>query len=264
MMDKEVNELAQQLGEVLKQKGIKIVTAESCTGGGIAQAITDIPGSSDWFDRGFVTYSNQSKVEMLQVKQLSLDQFGAVSAEVAIEMVEGALLNSNANIAVSVTGIAGPSGGTNLKPVGTVYLAWQTVGDKANCIKQVFSGDREQVRLQTVRCAIKYCLDTKTAMDNLATLYQKSENYLKELLKQQLPENSQYFLFGSRARGDNGKMADIDIGIIAESALPLRTISEIKEFIEESFVPYSVDLVDFTIATESFKQQALRKVVPWN
>ena len=127
-MDNEIIELARQLGKVLKEQGMKIATAESCTGGGIAQAITEIPGSSAWFDRGFVTYSNAAKLQMLQVKQSTLDEFGAVSEQVAIEMVEGALMNSNADLAVSVTGIAGPDGGTNIKPVGTIYIAWQYKG----------------------------------------------------------------------------------------------------------------------------------------
>ncbi len=124
-MNKEIIQLAQQLGRLLKEKDLKIATAESCTGGGIAQAITEVSGSSVWFDRGFVTYSNLAKIQMLQVKQESLDEYGAVSEKVAIEMVNGALINSVADIAVSVTGIAGPTGGTELKPVGVVYIAWK-------------------------------------------------------------------------------------------------------------------------------------------
>ena len=158
-MDKEIIEFARLLGGMLKQKCMKMVTAESCTGGGIAQAITEIPGSSTWFDRGFVTYSNEAKVQMLQVKQLTLEQYGAVSKEVAIEMVEGALSNSNADIAVSVTGIAGPGGGTEKKPVGTVYIAWKLKGENASCIMRSFSGDRTHIREQTVKCALKLCLD---------------------------------------------------------------------------------------------------------
>ena len=160
-MDNEIIELARLLGGMLKQKGMKMATAESCTGGGIAQAITEIPGSSAWFDRGFVTYSNEAKVQMLQVKQLTLDQCGAVSKKVAMEMVEGALSNSNADLAVSVTGIAGPDGGSEKKPVGTVYIAWKIKGENAECIMQSFSGDRSQIREQTVKFALKSCLEQK-------------------------------------------------------------------------------------------------------
>ncbi|MCK4841724.1 MAG: CinA family protein [Methylococcales bacterium] len=155
-MDKQITELALQLGGVLKNKGMMLVTAESCTGGGIAQAVTEIPGSSAWFDRGFVTYSNQAKVDMLQVKQSTLDKYGAVSSEVAIEMVEGALVNSPANIAVSVTGIAGPSGGSDDKPVGTVYIAWGVKGkSKVQCLRHNFSGNRTQIRMQVVERALR-------------------------------------------------------------------------------------------------------------
>ena len=157
-MDKEITELANQLGKHLKDHNMMICTAESCTGGGIAQAITEIPGSSAWFDRGFVTYSNTAKLQMLKVKQHTLDIYGAVSKEVAIEMVEGALRYSDAGLAVSVTGLAGPGGGTEQKPVGTVFIAWKKKGDIVNCVKQVFSGDRGQIRLQTVQYAIRCCL----------------------------------------------------------------------------------------------------------
>ena len=161
-MDKEIIELANLLGVALKQKSMKLVTAESCTGGGIAQAITEISGSSAWFDRGFVTYSNEAKVQMLQVKQSTLDQSGAVSKEVAIEMVEGALSNSNSDLAVSVTGIAGPDGGSEKKPIGTVYIAWKINGENAVCMMQIFSGDRAHIREQTVKCALKACLEQKS------------------------------------------------------------------------------------------------------
>jgi len=159
MMDKEIIELSEKLGKVLKEKGLMIATAESCTGGGVAQAITEIPGSSAWFDRGFVTYSNLAKVQMLQVKQSTLDKYGAVSAEVAKEMVEGVLINSNANLAISVTGIAGPRGGSELKPVGTVFIAWGIEGQETNCCKYIFLGDRAPIRQQTVGVCLKNGLD---------------------------------------------------------------------------------------------------------
>jgi len=158
-MDKEITELADQLGKALKAKSMSCATAESCTGGGIAQAITEISGSSAWFDRGFVTYSNLAKVEMLKVNQATLDKEGAVSEEVASQMVKGALDNSNADIAVSVTGIAGPAGGSEQKPVGTVYIACGMKDQKIVCNKHVFSGNRATIRQQTVIFALKSCLE---------------------------------------------------------------------------------------------------------
>jgi len=157
-MDKEITELADQLGKALKAKSLSCVTAESCTGGGIAQAITEISGSSAWFDRGFVTYSNLAKVEMLKVNQATLDKEGAVSEEVASQMVKGALDNSNADIAISVTGIAGPAGGSEQKPVGTVYIGCGKKDGKIVCNKHVFSGNRATIRQQTVLTALKCCL----------------------------------------------------------------------------------------------------------
>ncbi|KAF3981718.1 MAG: nicotinamide-nucleotide amidohydrolase family protein [Methylococcales symbiont of Hymedesmia sp. n. MRB-2018] len=159
MMDKELVKLARQLGESLKHKGLKLVTAESCTGGGLAQAITDIAGSSAWFDRGFVTYSNQSKIEMLQVKQVSLEKYGAVSKQVALEMVDGALENSDADIAVAVTGIAGPTGGSEQKPVGAVYIAFKIKNKEKQCVGRSFFGDRDNIRKQVVKDAMFICLN---------------------------------------------------------------------------------------------------------
>lgn len=160
-MDKQLTDLALQLGEGLKEKGMMIATAESCTGGGIAQAITEIPGSSTWFDRGFVTYSNKAKVEMLQVKQSTLDEYGAVSEAVAIEMVEGALQNSDADLAIAVTGIAGPEGGSKEKPVGTVFIACGIKEDQITCSQYVFLGVRGAVRRETVRKALENCLEKR-------------------------------------------------------------------------------------------------------
>jgi len=162
MMDKEIIELSAKLGKVLKEKGLMIATAESCTGGGIAQAITEIPGSSAWFDRGFVTYSNLSKVQMLQVKQSTLDQYGAVSAETAEEMVEGILSNSDVDIAISVTGIAGPSGGSELKPVGSIFVCRGIKSGPTICKRYVFLGNRTTIREQTIIYALKDCLDSCT------------------------------------------------------------------------------------------------------
>jgi nicotinamide-nucleotide amidase len=155
-MDAELFELAEQLGRLLKANGKKIATAESCTGGWIAQAITEVPGSSAWFDRGFVTYSNPAKEQMLGVKQETLKEYGAVSAETAKEMALGALINSDADCAVAVTGIAGPDGGTPEKPVGTVFIAWEYKnGDYSMIIRKQFTGNRHQIRQQTVKTAIE-------------------------------------------------------------------------------------------------------------
>ena len=161
-MDQEIFHLAQELGVFLKQKNWRIVTAESCTGGGIAQAITDIPGSSQWFDRGFVTYSNQAKIEMLGVKSDTLERYGAVSAETAIEMAEGCLLNSEADLSIAVTGSAGPDGGTEEKPIGTVYIALAVKIRKSEFYKKHFIGNRIQIRKLTIQSALMLALHLPT------------------------------------------------------------------------------------------------------
>lgn len=138
-----------------RQKRLKIVTAESCTGGLIAACLTEIPGASDIFDRGFVTYSNDAKMTHLSVSYRTITDFGVVSAETALEMAEGALSASNADIAISVTGVAGPSGGDEKSPVGLVYLgvAVRRSG-KSYTIKNLFDGDRADVRLKTLEAAL--------------------------------------------------------------------------------------------------------------
>jgi len=132
-----------------------LAVAESCTGGGIAKVCTDLPGSSAWFERGFVTYSNLAKVEMLGVKQTTLDQFGAVSEEIVIEMAMGALHNSAAHWSIAVSGVAGPGGGTTVNPVGTVWLAWMRQGQTAITEKLMLSGEREQIRSKTIFYALE-------------------------------------------------------------------------------------------------------------
>lgn len=154
-MESELFKLAEQLGRLLKANGKTIATAESCTGGWIAQTITEVPGSSAWFDRGFVTYSNAAKVQMLGVNPQTLERYGAVSAETATEMAAGALTHSNANVAVAVTGIAGPDGGTPEKPVGTVFIAWANRNGAARVVRKQLSGNRKQIREQTVRGAME-------------------------------------------------------------------------------------------------------------
>jgi nicotinamide-nucleotide amidase len=157
-MEDSIDDLASRLGLALKKRGLLLATAESCTGGGIAEAVTRIPGSSGWFDRGFVTYSYESKVDMLGVERAALLDHGAVSEEIVKQMVAGAIANSRAQVAVSVTGIAGPDGGLPDKPVGTVWFAWKF--PKKTLISEVchFSGDRASVREQTVSHALKKLL----------------------------------------------------------------------------------------------------------
>ncbi|AEY02769.1 CinA domain-containing protein [Oceanimonas sp. GK1] len=152
--------LARQLGEALQAEGIMMTTAESCTGGGIAAAITDIAGSSAWFDRGFVTYSNAAKHQMLGVDEALIEQYGAVSREVAEAMVRGACTASGCALGVAVTGVAGPGGGSPDKPVGTVWLAcYLAKTDRLVCRLLRLDGDRAGVRRQTVVQALQACLD---------------------------------------------------------------------------------------------------------
>jgi nicotinamide-nucleotide amidase len=150
--------LAQQVGAALKQHGMTLVTAESCTGGGVAQAITMISGSSEWFDRGFVTYSNTAKEEMLGVSPDTLEQHGAVSEQTVREMVDGALQYSRAQVALSVSGIAGPTGGTPEKPVGMVWFAWGT-GKSVQAVCHQLTGDRDAVRAKSVQIALQGVLN---------------------------------------------------------------------------------------------------------
>lgn len=145
---------AEKLGHFLNQTHARIVTAESCTGGWLAQCITEIPGSSAWFDRGFITYSNESKVDMLAVQSKTITEHGAVSAEVARQMALGALQNSQADYAIAITGVAGPKGGSTEKPVGTVYIAWQKKTQPAVVTLEHFSGERGGVRRQAVHKAL--------------------------------------------------------------------------------------------------------------
>jgi nicotinamide-nucleotide amidase len=155
--DSSLLNLAAELGAALKRKGWALALAESCTGGMTAQYVTAIPGSSAWLERGFITYSDAAKVEMLGVSPATLNQHGAVSEETAREMVLGALRHSRADLAVAITGIAGPEGGSTDKPVGTVCFAW--VDGTGNLFSETkhFGGDREAVRRQSVYHALN-CL----------------------------------------------------------------------------------------------------------
>ncbi len=160
-----VPSLAEQVGGALKAHGMMVATAESCTGGGIAQALTDISGSSAWFERGFVTYANSAKVEMLGVHQTTLDAHGAVSEATVREMAAGALQHSHADIALAVSGIAGPTGGTPEKPVGTVWFAWAERGGEVRARLHHLTGDRASIREQSVHIALQGALNL---MNNIA------------------------------------------------------------------------------------------------
>ena len=147
--------LTEKVGAALMRRGLMLATAESCTGGWIAEAVTMVPGSSGWFERGFVSYTYISKREMLGVREKTLEKHGAVSEETVREMVSGVLARSHAQAAVAVSGIAGPGGGLPGKPVGTVCFAWRTKGGKPRSDTRHFSGDRESVRRQSVEHALK-------------------------------------------------------------------------------------------------------------
>jgi len=151
--------LARRLGARLKRSRLLLVAAESCTGGWIAQAVTSVAGSSEWFERGFVTYSNASKRELLGVRAATLARHGAVSEETAREMAAGALRRSRAQIAVAVTGVAGPGGGTRAKPVGMVCFAWALKKGGAQSAVRRFRGGRESVRRQSVVAALEGLLE---------------------------------------------------------------------------------------------------------
>lgn len=151
--------LAEQVGAALKSRALMLVTAESCTGGWVGEAVTMVPGSSDWYERGFITYTYISKREMLGVKVETLEQHGAVSEQTVKEMVTGALAASHAQVAVAVSGTAGPAGGTPEKPVGTVCLAWALRNGEPVAETRHFAGDREAVRRQSVERALAGVLE---------------------------------------------------------------------------------------------------------
>ncbi|MGV3652987.1 MAG: CinA family protein [Noviherbaspirillum sp.] len=159
--------LATQAGQALEKKGWSLATAESCTGGGVAQAVTEIAGSSGWFERGFVTYSNMSKTALLAVPEATLERHGAVSEETAAAMAQGALAASQAQVALSTTGIAGPGGAVPGKPVGTVCFGW-SAGGTTHTERLVFPGDRQAVRRQAVEHALQGLLRFLQSLDDTA------------------------------------------------------------------------------------------------
>jgi len=154
-VDSDLIALADQLGQDLKRRRVMLATAESCTGGWLGAVITAVPGSSHWYDRGFITYTNAAKREMLGVKTETLARFGAVSEPTARAMAEGALASSRADLTVAITGIAGPGGGSTDKPVGTVCLAWAERRKPVRTLTEHFHGDRAAIRLAAIRSALE-------------------------------------------------------------------------------------------------------------
>jgi len=150
----DILDLAARVGRALQEKNLFLATAESCTGGGVAQAITEIAGASEWFDCGFIVYSNDSKIELLDVPAALIAQHGNVSEEIAEAMAQGALANSDAHVAMSTTGIAGPGGAVPGKSVGTVCFGW-AMRNRTHTERLVFSGDRHAVRQQTIVHALQ-------------------------------------------------------------------------------------------------------------
>ena len=155
MNEDRLRQLADRLSRSCLAQQHMLMTAESCTGGWVAKICTDLPGSSGWFEQGFVTYSNRAKETMLGVSAETLSGHGAVSEAVVLEMAAGALEHGNGNLAVAISGIAGPGGGTHFKPLGTVWIAWQQKGSAATARRFHFDGDRAAVRFQAVEAALE-------------------------------------------------------------------------------------------------------------
>ena len=154
MNQEKLETISSELGELLKLKDYSFTCAESCTGGWVGHALTSIPGSSEWFGSSFVTYSYEAKTQILGVSSEDLDNFGAVSEEIVEQMVSGALHKSGANVGVAISGIAGPAGGTDTKPVGTVCFAWKMEGQDVITSTEYFAGERNEVRYSSVERAL--------------------------------------------------------------------------------------------------------------
>lgn len=158
MINTDITLLSERLGSYLAQKGWTISTAESCTGGGVAYALTSVAGSSAWFERSFVTYSNEAKSQMLTVDEQILSAFGAVSQQVVEQMAQGCARQAKANVAISVSGIAGPDGGSADKPVGTVWFGFFIDGSLTS-VRKRFCGDRAAVRSQSIEYALAHSIE---------------------------------------------------------------------------------------------------------
>jgi nicotinamide-nucleotide amidase len=165
-MNTELCNLSQQLGQALLQNNATVTTAESCTGGGVASAITEVAGSSQWFGRGFITYANQAKHDMLHVPETVLSTQGAVSEAVVRAMVQGAAQSAGADYAVAISGIAGPGGGTEDKPVGTVWFAWLSPQGISSQV-HILTGDRTAVREQAVKISLQELLHMVTGCNTV-------------------------------------------------------------------------------------------------
>ncbi len=157
--EQELTNLAEQLGQCLTAKGLKLASAESCTGGWLAKIITDIPGSSAWFTGSVVSYSNEAKQSLLGVEKNTLNEFGAVSGETVLEMSDGLFSHTDADVVISISGIAGPDGGSEDKPVGLVWLSWGKRDKTIFANPFNFNGDREAVRKQSIKQALNSLLD---------------------------------------------------------------------------------------------------------
>jgi nicotinamide-nucleotide amidase len=168
LVNRDIENLAIKIGSGLKSHGLMLATAESCTGGAVASAITDIAGSSVWFERGFITYSDEAKREMLGVALDTLTRYGAVSEAVVREMVAGALCHSHAQVVLAVSGIAGPAGGTPDKPVGTVWFAWGVKGRQCVVRLHHLSGNRAEIRMRSVCIAFQGVLDLLNQVTEVA------------------------------------------------------------------------------------------------
>ena len=153
--DAQLENLIQHVADTLLDAKLQLTTAESCTGGWVGKCCTDLAGSSAWFDRGFIPYTNKAKQDLLSVSSTTLEKYGAVSIQTAIEMAEGALNNSQASTSVAITGIAGPTGGTKTKPVGTVCFAFSIKNNPTISAQYLFNGDREMIRRQAVTTALE-------------------------------------------------------------------------------------------------------------
>lgn len=153
--DAELYQLAEQTGQALHRRGVMLASAESCTGGWVGMLVTAVPGSSAWYERGFITYTNAAKRDMLGVQSTTLETFGAVSEATVLEMAQGALAHSRAQISLAISGIAGPGGGTPKKPVGTVCIAWAMHGGTSHVTTCKLSGDRDEIRARAVAAALR-------------------------------------------------------------------------------------------------------------
>lgn len=154
-MDQTVEQKIAEIATYLTNKKLKLATVESCTGGGLSYVFTNLPGSSNWFELGLITYSNEAKIQLVGVDEKTIANFGAVSEQTAIQMVDGLLAKYSVDIGISVTGIAGPDGGSEEKPIGTVWIAWKIKGKNTITNVYHFQGDRKSIREQSILAAIK-------------------------------------------------------------------------------------------------------------